>query len=162
MRDLVEELCTFRVWTLAQGWRMELGGHHWVASPRSPWQGAKVWLCALQPPSFFSLTVSPAIVVVAPIDEAACATEQHLGLYLGEEHAKCRLVVREPRLNRAYVNPDVCLTERQDPNEGMKKRVGLPKGGDAGGRSLRCPCALLGLACWALVCARGLTQRKGR
>lgn len=40
------------------------------------------------------------------------------GPYTAEEHAKCALVVREARLNRAY------------PDEGRKKQAHAPKDGD--------------------------------
>lgn len=66
-----------------------------------------------------------------PIDEAARAMEQLLGPYTGEEHAKRGLVVRESRLNRAYLV--VLLAEHLDPDEGRKKQGQVPEELDAPG-----------------------------
>lgn len=46
-----------------------------------------------------------------------------MGPYTGEDHAKRGLVVLEPHLMRAYVDPVVCLAERSDLGEGRKKRA---------------------------------------
>ena len=65
-------------------------------------------------------------MLVTPITEAARAAEVLLGPYTSEEHVRCRVVVREPRLNRAY-DASVHLSERADPDTGKKKRAHVPE-----------------------------------
>lgn len=102
-----------------------------------------------------SLMLLPAFVAVAPIDEVARATELLLGPYSSEEHAKRALVVREPRLNRAYLDPEVRLAERQDPDEGWKKQACVPDEGDAGEPIDAVPLRAVGIVNLGVVsCAR--------
>ena len=68
---------------------------------------------------------------VAPITEVVRAAEVLLGPYTGEEHARHRVVVREPRLNRTYDASDP-LPERADPDAGKKKRARAPEAEVAG------------------------------
>lgn len=58
-----------------------------------------------------------------PIGEAERVAEQLLGPYTADEHSKRRQVVREARLNRAYLDPAASLPERVDPDAGKRKRV---------------------------------------
>lgn len=73
--------------------------------------------------SCFAFASVPDTPAVLPIDEAERATEQLLGPYTGEEHVKRGIVVREPSVNRAYMDPVVRLVERANPDAGKKKRV---------------------------------------
>lgn len=59
--------------------------------------------------------------------------ELFLDSYTSEEHAKRGFVVCELRLNRAYVDPAVRLSECSDPEEGMKKWTHAPKEHDVVG-----------------------------
>lgn len=80
-------------------------------------------------------------LVVAPIAEVERAAELLLGPHTGEEHAKHRLVVREPRLNRTY-DALVHLAELPDPDTG-KTCASVPKVEGAGpiaAASLRVAC----------------------
>lgn len=66
-------------------------------------------------------------LVVLPINEVERVAELFLGPYIGEEHAKWGLVVREARVNRVYMDPLVCLVERSDPDAGKRKQVHGPE-----------------------------------
>lgn len=98
----------------------------------SPLRAGRLRRCQFSPLSllpfyvfvFSSWTHTPA---VTPIDEAARVAEQLLGPYIGEEHTRQGLVVREPRLNRAFVDPAVRLVERPDPDIGKKNWVRVPE-----------------------------------
>ena len=68
---------------------------------------------------------------VAPITKVAHAVEVLLGPYMGEEHRRRLVVVREPRLNRAY-DASVHLQERADPDVGKNKRARTPEAEVAG------------------------------
>lgn len=67
-----------------------------------------------------------------------------MGLYTDEEHAKRMLVVHEPRLNLAYLDPAVRLAEQQDRDEGRKKRAHAPEEGDARGSIAAVPLRAVG------------------
>ena len=64
--------------------------------------------------------------VAVALAEATRAAEVLLGPYTGDEHARRRVVVRDPRLNRAY-DASVSLPERADPDAGKKKRARAPE-----------------------------------
>lgn len=59
--------------------------------------------------------------VVAPIDEAVQVAELILSPHITEEHSRLSLIVREPRVNRAYRGQEVRLVERAKPDEGKRK-----------------------------------------
>lgn len=92
---------------------------------------------------FASLSVTPTVL---PIDEAEHAAEQLLGPYTREEHAKQGLVVREPRVNWAYVDPAVRLVERPNPDVGKKKWVRGPKELEGHGPISAVPLRVVGTA----------------
>lgn len=120
-RDLVEEFCAFRVWPLAKDWKLEVktseSGLRCLAVEDHT-GGVSFDI------GFILLFILTALVfgTVAPITEAARAAEVLLGPYTGDEHARRGVVVREPRLNRAY-DGSVVLPERADPDEGKRKRA---------------------------------------
>lgn len=66
-------------------------------------------------------------MVVAPIAEATQAMEPLLDPYMGKEHAKRGLVVRDACLNWAYSDPTICLAERPDLDKGWRKHAYVPK-----------------------------------
>ena len=80
-----------------------------------------------------------------PVDEAERAAEQLLGPYTADEHSKRRVVVREARLNRAYVDPALQPAERADPDAGKKKRVRGPEELEAGGPIRAVPLRAVGV-----------------
>ena len=82
---------------------------------------------------------------VLPVDEAERAAEQLLGPYTADEHSKRRVVVREARLNRAYVDPALQPAERADPDAGKKKRVRGPEELETGGPISAVPLRAVGV-----------------
>ena len=80
-----------------------------------------------------------------PVDEAERAAEQLLGPYTADEHSKRRVVVREARLNRAYVDPALQPAERADPDAGKKKRVRGPEELETGGPISAVPLRAVGV-----------------
>ena len=79
--------------------------------------------------AYFDLVFSS----VLSIGEAERTAEQLLGPYTADEHSKRKLVVRETRLNRAYLGSDAQLVERADPDAGKRKRVRGPEELESGG-----------------------------
>lgn len=164
--DLMEEFCALRVWPPGAG--LERGA--WGPEARSSLprvaghEGAGSWPWSPLPLLFFFiffiLTRCTGIIAVMPIDKAAHAVEQLLGPYIGEEHAK-RGLVREPRLNRAYIDPAVPLAECPAPDEWRKKQSRVP--GELGipGPIDKGPCDPLGLTTQAGLAALGWRLRIG-
>ena len=81
-----------------------------------------------------------------PIGEAKRVAEQLLGPYTADEHSKRRVVVREARLNRAYVDPALQPAERADPDAGKKKRVRGLEELETGGPISAVPLRAIGVA----------------